>query len=117
MKRETIFKVLIAVIMGVVLFAKPLNIFAVTGDQVNLDNFLEDQGSLENLEQEKPETTTPPTTTTPETTKPSTNTNTNTNTDIPKAGLVEDTMMVVTIGTLIVIAVFASKKVNEFKNI
>lgn len=125
MKREAIFKIILVLIMGVVLFARP--VFAVTSNPTDLNDFWEDQGSLDDVQGEKPTTpepTTPTTPTTPEPTTPapvpttpSTNTTTNTNTDLPKAGLVEDTMMIVSILALTAVAVFAFVKISDYSNI
>ena len=58
------------------------------------------------------------------TTNATANTNTNAvantsnyNTSLPKAGLKENTMMGVAITVLAVVAVFAYKKINQYKNI
>ena len=44
------------------------------------------------------------------------NTN-NYNTNLPKAGLKENTMMGIAITVLAVVAIFAYKKINQYKNI
>ena len=122
MKRETILKTMLILIIGAILFAMPVNVFAEAAD---LDVYFENQGSLQDIggdtQTETQTTTTPTTTTQPETTTtPSTGTTTGTTTQestYSDAGLAEDTLMVVTIGGLVVAAIFAYRKVNEYQNI
>ena len=118
MRRETVLKVILLVIIGIMLLAKPLNVFA---DSTDLNDFWEDQGGLEDIggttetptTPETPTTTPEPTPSTPSTTTPSTETKE----ELPKAGLAEDTMMVVAILGLIAIATFAYKKTSEYNGI
>ena len=135
MKREAVLKVILLVIMGVVLFAKPVSVFAVSSNPTDLNDFWEDQGSLDDIQKEEtptpepttpttptPEPTTPSTPITPETTKPSTSTtpttnNTNTDKELPKAGLVEDTMMIVSIVALLGVAIYTFIKISDYSNI
>ena len=135
MKREAILKIMLVLIIGVMLFAKPINVFATSNNPTNLyDEFFEDQGSLGDIQKEDkdkettttpstqtqtPSTTTKPSTDTTTTTKPNTQTQTSTNKDkeLPKAGLVEDTLMIVTILAFIAIAVFTFVKISDYSNI
>jgi len=121
MRRETVLKVILVVIIGIMLLAKPLNVFA---DSTDLNDFWEDQGGLEDIggttetPTETPSTPETPTTTpepTPST--PSTTPSTETKEELPKAGLAEDTMMVVAIFGLIATATFAYKKTSEYNEI
>ena len=119
MKRETILKVILVLIMGVALFAKPVSVFAVSNNPTDINEFWENQGSFEDITEEiEPETELE---IEPET-QPNTNINTNTNTttnttDLPKAGLVEDTMMIVSVLALIGVAVFTFVKISDYSNI
>lgn len=135
MKREAVLKIILVLIMGVVLFARPVSVLAVSSDPSDLNSFWEDQGSLDDIqpEEREPESETNTSTNTNTNTNTSTNTNTNTNTststststntntststDIPKAGVAEDTMIVISTVALIATAIYAFKKVNDYKNI
>ena len=138
MRNKTILKVILVLIMGTILFAMPVKTFAVSSDATDLNNYWddwEDQGSIEDIggsttttETTDSTTTTTPstsTTTTPSTsttTTPSTSTTTSTttkteDTTLPKAGLAEDTMMIVAIVVLGITAIYAYRKINEYNNI
>ena len=127
MRKETISKIILVLIMGVILFARPINVLATGAADINSywDDW-EDQGSkgeLQGTTEDKEETPAPapapapaPTPTTPEPTKPTTTTPQKEQ-ELPKAGLAEDTLMVVSIIALIGMATIAYKKVNEYNNI
>ena len=151
MKREAILKIILVLIVGVILFAKPVNVVAASSDPADINDIFgwEDQtGSITDTDTNTntstntstntdTNTSTNTSTSTPSTTTPSTNTNTstststntntttststststNTKTDLPKAGLVEDTMMIVAIIALIAVAIFAFVKVSDYSNI
>jgi len=134
MKRETILKVILVLMVGIVLCAKPISVFAVSSNPTDLNDFWEDQGSLDDIQKEEPttpetpktETTEPETTTpvTPQPTTPSTSTttqtttpSTNTDKELPKAGLLEDTMMIVSIVALLGVAIFSFVKISDYSNI
>lgn len=156
MKREAILKIILVLIAGVVLFAKPVNVVAASSEPADINDIFgwEDQtGSITdtdtntntntntdtntntntststdtNTNTSTNTSTSTPSTTTPSTTTPSTNTNTSTSTststntstktDLPKAGLVEDTMMIIAIIALISVAVFTFVKVSDYSNI
>ena len=110
MKRESILKTILILLVGAILFAMPLNVFA--SEATDLDSFWEDQGTREELEGDTPSETPEPTPNTPstETTKEPEET-------LPEAGLAEDTIMVVTIAGLVILATVAYKKINEYQNI
>ena len=121
MRREKILKVMLGLIIGVVLLVMPLNTFAATSNVTDLDDLLndyEDQGSKNDL---TGNTNTNTNTNTNKNTNTNTSTNTNknanTNTNIPKAGLAENTMAGVVITILGITAVYAYKKINEYKKI
>ena len=107
MKRETIFKTILILMVGVILFTMPVNVFA--SDAADLGSLFEDQGTLEDLEGDETTELTPET--------PSTETNTQPEESLPHAGVAEDTMMVVTIVGLVILATVAYKKINEYENI
>ena len=103
MKRERILKTIIVLIIGVVLFAMTSNVFAA---DTGLDFFDDTTNQLDKN------------TNTNATNTNTTNTNTNNyNTNLPKAGAGENTIMGVAITVLAVVAIFAYKKVNQYKNI
>ena len=120
MKRETILKIILVLTMISMLFTMSVNVYAETTD---LNDFWEDQGGLDDIGGDTP-TETPTTTPEPEQTPttpstPSTGTTTETTQEstYSDAGLAEDTLMVVTIAGLVVAAIFAYRKVNEYQNI
>lgn len=109
MKRERILKTIIVLIIGVVLFAMTSNVFAA---DTGLDFFDDTTNQLDK------NTNTNATNTNTTNTPATTNTNTNNyNTNLPKAGAGENTIMGVAITVLAVVAIFAYKKVNQYKNI
>lgn len=127
MKRERILKTIIVLIIGVVLFAMTSNVFAA---DTGLDFFDDTTNQLDkntntNANTNATNTNTSNTnntnnTNTVDTTNTSATTNTNTNnynTNLPKAGAGENTIMGVAITVLAVVAIFAYKKVNQYKNI
>ena len=126
MKRERILKTLIVLINGVVLFAMTSNVFAA---DTGLDFFDDTPTQLDtntntnantNAINTNTNATNTNNTNTVDTTNTSVATNTNTNnynTNLPKAGAGENTIMGVAITVLAVVAIFAYKKVNQYKNI
>ena len=116
MKEKMISKIILILIMSVMLVAIPMNTFATADGVTDLDEFLE--GSYEEQkteteedknkdEAQKPNPTPTPA---PESTPKQEET-------LPKAGLAEDTMMVIAVIALGTIAIFANKKVKEYNNI
>ena len=126
MKRERILKTIIVLIIGVVLFAMTSNVFAA---DTGLDFFDDTTNQLDtntntnantNAINTNTNATNTNNTNTVDTTNTSAATNTNTNnynTNLPKAGAGENTIMGVAITVLAVVAIFAYKKVNQYKNI
>ena len=126
MKRERILKTIIVLIIGVVLFAMTSNVFAA---DTGLDFFDDTTNQLDtntntnantNAINTNTNATNTNNTNTVDTTNTSVATNTNTNnynTNLPKAGAGENTIMGVAIKVLAVVAIFAYKKVNQYKNI
>lgn len=128
MKKERVFKVILIFIIGIMLFARPLVSFAATGNSTDLDDLWddwEDQGEKGDLVEDKNNnsstensTNTNTNTNTNTANKPTTETNTNnSNTEIPKAGLAENTIGIIAITVLGITAIYAYKKINEYKNI
>ena len=125
MKRETILKIMLVLIIGVVLCTIPAIVFAATSNSTDLDDFLnnnnfEDQGSKNDLVGNTNTNTNINTSNNTNTnvTNNTTKTNVNNyNTNLPKAGAPENTMMGVAITSLVIIAIYAYKKVREYKNI
>ena len=128
MKRERILKTIIVLIIGVVLFAMTSNVFAA---DTGLDFFDDTTNQLDkntntnatntntntintNTNATNTNATNTNTTNTPATT--STNTS-NYNTSLPKAGAPENTMIGVVATLLVVVSIYAYKKVNQYKNI
>ena len=126
MKRERILKTIIVLIIGVVLFAMTSNVFAAdTGidffdDTTNQLDTNTNTNANTNAINTNTNATNTNNTNTVDTTNTSVATNTNTNnynTNLPKAGAGENTIMGVAITVLAVVAIFAYKKVNQYKNI
>lgn len=121
MKRERILKTIIVLIIGVVLFAMTSNVFAAdTGLDFFDDttNQLDKNTNTNTINTNTNATNTNATNTNTTNTPATTNTNTNNyNTNLPKAGAGENTIMGVAITVLAVVAIFAYKKVNQYKNI
>ena len=103
MKREIVLKVMLVFAIISVLFAMSINVYAET----DLNDIFEDQGSLDDITEDTTPETTP---STPSTTPEPENT-------LPDAGIAEDTVMVVTIAGLVILATVAYKKINEYQNI
>lgn len=126
MRREKIFKVIITLIIGVVLFVMSTNVFAADSEL----NFFDDTTNQLDISN-TPNTNTAnnannananananinSNTNTNTNTKTSTNTS-NYNTSLPKAGAPENTMIGVVATLLVVVSIYAYKKVNQYKNI
>ena len=122
MKRETLLKLLVILMTGVILFAMSANVFAAVSDpDAGLDFFqdITDPNVSTPVEDEKPENVVV------EDNKPVNNTNdtnntnntNNYNTNLPKAGATENTIAGIAITLLAITAIYAYRKVNEYKNI
>ena len=128
MKRERILKTIIVLIIGVVLFAMTSNVFAA---DTGLDFFDDTTNQLDKntntnatntntntINTNTNATNTNATNTNTTNTPATTNTNTsNYNTSLPKAGAPENTMIGVVATLLVVVSIYAYKKVNQYKNI
>lgn len=117
MKKEKILKLVMVLIMGIVLLASSVNVFAALDDpdeQLEFFNDITDDNVIDSNPTEPEEETE---------TKPETNLNDNKNTtnnydtDLPEAGVAENTFAGVAIIVLTITAVYAYKKINEYKNI
>lgn len=120
MKREKIFKVIITLIIGVVLFVMSTNVFAAdselnffddTTNQLDISNTT-NTNTANNANNANANANINSNTNT----KTSTNTS-NYNTSLPKAGAPENTMIGVVATLLVVVSIYAYKKVNQYKNI
>lgn len=116
MKREKILKVVLVLIIGAILFAMSTNVYAVEDDI-----YLDIQNSLNtNTNTGTTNTNLSGTTTNTETTNTNlsgTNSNVDYSTNLPEAGLAENTLLGVGVTVLVIVAIVAYKKVNEYKNI
>lgn len=143
MKKEKILKLMVVLTIGTILVAMTSNVFA--ADSSSGIDFFEDQTNQLNTTTNTNTNTntnantnsnttntatnnTTNTTNTIDTTNTSTNVNTtntentttnanNYNTNLPKAGAPENTMVGIAITVLAIVAIFAYKKVNQYKNI
>ena len=117
MKNGKLLKIALVLIMTIALLVMATNVFAADGDYtLDLTNTLNtNTGNTGN-------------TNTPVTNTPTTNTNTptynttvptanNTNTNLPSAGLAEDTMLFVVLTVLVVTAIYAYRKFKYYKSI
>ena len=120
MRREKIFKVIITLIIGVVLFVMSTNVFATdselnffddTTNQLDISNTT-NTNTANNVNNANANANINSNTNT----KTSTNTS-NYNTSLPKAGAPENTMIGVVATLLVVVSIYAYKKVNQYKNI
>ena len=137
LKKEKILKLMVVLTIGTILVAMTSNVFA--ADSSSGIDFFEDQtnqlntttntntntNTNANTNSNTTNTATNNTTNTTNTTNTSTNVNTtntttnanNYNTNLPKAGAPENTMVGIVITVLAIVAIFAYKKVNQYKNI
>lgn len=124
MRREKIFKVIITLIIGVVLFVMSTNVFAAdselnffddTTNQLDISNTT-NTNTANNANNANANANVNSNTNTNTNTKTSTNTS-NYNTSLPKAGAPENTMIGVVATLLVVVSIYAYKKVNQYKNI
>ncbi len=122
MKREKIFKVIITLIIGVVLFVMSTNVFAADSEL----NFFDDTTNQLDISNTTNTNTANNANNANANINSNTNTNTNTktstntsnyNTSLPKAGAPENTMIGVVVTLLVVVSIYAYKKVNQYKNI
>lgn len=119
MRREKIFKVIITLIIGVVLFVMSTNVFAADSELNFFDdttNQLDISNTTNTNTANNANANINSNTNTNTNTKTSTNTS-NYNTSLPKAGAPENTMIGVVATLLVVVSIYAYKKVNQYKNI
>lgn len=118
MRREKIFKVIITLIIGVVLFVMSTNVFAADSEL----NFFDDTTNQLDISNTSNTNTVNNANNANANINTNTNTNTSTNTSnyntsLPKAGAPENTMIGVVATLLVVVSIYAYKKVNQYKNI
>lgn len=128
MRREKIFKVIITLIIGVVLFVMSTNVFAAdselnffddTTNQLDISNTT-NTNTANNVNNANANANANANINTNTNTNTNTKTSTNTsnyNTSLPKAGAPENTMIGVVATLLVVVSIYAYKKVNQYKNI
>lgn len=125
MRREKIFKVIITLIIGVVLFVMSTNVFA-ADSELNFFDDTTNQLDISNTTNTNTANTANNANNANANANSNTNTNTNTktstntsnyNTSLPKAGAPENTMIGVVATLLVVVSIYAYKKVNQYKNI
>lgn len=131
MRKEKILKLMVVLTIGIVLVVMTSNVFAAdsnstvdffedTTNQLNTNTNTSTNTNTNTNANTATNTNNGNTTTTDATANTNTNAVANTsnyNTSLPKAGLKENTMMGVAITVLAVVAIFAYKKVNQYKNI
>ena len=124
MKKEKILKMAVVLIISAVLFAMSTNVFAAdvdffedTTNQLNTTNTTINTTNTVNTTNTNSNTNTVNTTNTTNTVNTNTTNTNNYNTNLPKAGAPANTMVGIAITVLAVVAVFAYKKVNQYKNI
>lgn len=126
MKKEKILKIIVVLILGVTLLAMSTRVFAAVGDSDGLMDLYDDTtNQLNTTNTNNTNTNTNTNTNLLNTNTLNTNTNiTNTklntnnyNTNLPKAGAAENKMLGVVFTVLAITAVYAYKKVKEYKNI
>lgn len=118
MKKEKILKIIVVLILGVTLLAMSTRVFAAVGDSDGLMDLYDDTtnqlNTTNNTNTNLLNTNTLNTNTNITNTKLNTN---NYNTNLPKAGAAENKMLGVAFTVLAITAVYAYKKVKEYKNI
>jgi len=119
MRREKIFKVIVTLIIGVVLFVMSTNVFA-ADSELNFFDDTTNQLDISNTTNTNTANNANANANINTNTNTNTNTSTNTsnyNTSLPKAGTPENTMIGVVATLLVVVSIYAYKKVNQYKNI
>ena len=122
MKKEKILKIIVVLILGVTLLAMSTRVFAAVGDSDGLMDLYDDTTNQLNTTNTNTNNTNTNllNTNTLNTNTNITNTTLNTNnynTNLPKAGAAENKMLGVAFTVLAITAVYAYKKVKEYKNI
>ena len=121
MKKEKVLKVILVLVIGVILFAMSTNAYAVEDDiYLDIQNTLPTNTNTGTTNTGTTNTNLSGTTTNTGTTNTNlsgTNSNVDYSTNLPEAGLAENTLLVVGVTVLVIVAIVAYKKVNEYKNI
>ena len=134
MKKTNMLKIITVLIMGVILFVMSIKVFALDDSSDPTDLLYNSNGTSNSsdgdtdgdadgdvdgdADGEYTDTTNDLNTTTNTNTTSKSNTNTsNYNTSLPKAGAPENTLMGVAITVLTITAVYAYKKIKDYKNI
>ena len=114
MKKEKMLKVMLVLVMGVILFVMSTNVYAVE-DDIYLD--IQDSLPTDNTNTNTGTTTNTNLSGTTNTNLSGTNSNADYSTNLPEAGLAENTLLGVGVTVLVIVAIVTYKKVNEYKNI
>lgn len=130
MRKEKILKILIALILGITLFTMTTNVFALDDDDSDSLNSSMFEDKTNKLNSNTNNSNTNLTNNNTNISNSDSNTNTsdtgsnannsnvnNYNTNLPNAGVPENTIMGVAITVLSITAIYAYKKVKEYKNI
>lgn len=121
MVKEKILKIMLVIMIGITLIGMTTNVFALTDD----DLFLDLQNTVDTNTNTNSNTNTNTNTNTDLNTNintslntdTNTNTTSNYNTNLPHAGVAENTMLGVGITLLVILAIYAYQKVKYYKDI
>lgn len=123
MKREKILKIMLVLVIGIILSVMSTNVYAVEDDiYLDIQNSLPTDNTNTNTNTNTGTTNTNlsgtnSNTGTTNTNLSGTNSNTDYTTSLPEAGLAENTLLGVGVTVLVIVAVVAYKKINEYKSI
>ena len=119
MNKNKLIKLILVLVMGIVLLGITTNAYAATGDNViDLTNSINTNTNINTNTGTNTNTGSSVSLNTNTTTNTNTNTGTNNyNTNLPHTGIAENTMLGIALTVLVIIAIYAYKKVNEYKNI
>lgn len=121
MRKEKMLKLVLVLLTSIIIMAMSVNVFAaddnVLNDFLGGENFDNMNDEYENQDQNQNTPSLNTNTPVEENKTPATNNTNNTNTNLPEAGLAEDTMAGVAVTILAITAIYAYRKVKEYKNI
>ncbi len=118
MKRENLLKIMLVILMGIIMLVMATDAYALTdsNNYIDLTNSVNTNTNT-NTNIDLNTNTNTNTNTNKNITTDTNNKNTNYNTNLPKAGLEENTMMGVAVVVLGIVAIFAYKKVKYYKGV
>ena len=125
MKREKLLKIALVIIMGAILLAMSVNVYGLSDDDMGLDltpntNTNTSGGAIDLTPTTNNTNSTLDTTTNTNTntnTNANANTNNNYNTNLPDAGVAENTVMGIALTVLVIIAIYAYTRIKYYKNV